>query len=86
MEIFPKVPKNLLKDIEHSFVKLVKDLQSQESPESMAYLRLMETELGFIKGSDLKFVANNIKMYADILLRILPTKVLLIILFLLLIS
>uniref|UniRef100_A0A4W5MPT2 Vitellogenin domain-containing protein n=1 Tax=Hucho hucho TaxID=62062 RepID=A0A4W5MPT2_9TELE len=34
--------------------KLAKDLQAQESPEAMAYLRIMGTELGYIKGSELK--------------------------------
>ena len=76
MEIFPKVPENLMREIVRNFNKLVKDLQSQESPESMAYLRIMGAELGFIKGSELKFIADNAMMYAEILLKIIPTKVL----------
>ncbi|XP_053193160.1 apolipoprotein B-100-like [Scomber japonicus] len=70
-----QVPKNLLRDIERSFTKLVKDLQNQESPESMAYLRIMEAELGFIKGSDLRVIANNIRMYTEIFFKILPTQI-----------
>uniref|UniRef100_A0A7N6AZ36 Vitellogenin domain-containing protein n=1 Tax=Anabas testudineus TaxID=64144 RepID=A0A7N6AZ36_ANATE len=47
---------NLAKDIFHNFNKLVKDLQSQESPEAMAYLRIMGDELGYIKGNELKSI------------------------------
>uniref|UniRef100_A0A3B5BN20 Vitellogenin domain-containing protein n=1 Tax=Stegastes partitus TaxID=144197 RepID=A0A3B5BN20_9TELE len=47
------------KVIVRNFNKLIKDLQSQESPEAMAYLRLMGAELGFIKSTDLKFMADN---------------------------
>uniref|UniRef100_A0A8C7YHS1 Vitellogenin domain-containing protein n=1 Tax=Oryzias sinensis TaxID=183150 RepID=A0A8C7YHS1_9TELE len=68
-----KVPENLMREILQNFNKLVKDLQSQESPEAMAYLRIMGAELGFIKGSDLKSVAE---MYANIFQKITPSKVL----------
>lgn len=68
---------NLINEITRNFNKLMKDLQSQESPEAMAYLRIMGAELGYIKASDLKFMAENAKMYTDIFMRILPTKVLL---------
>ncbi|KAM7395254.1 hypothetical protein PAMA_006830 [Pampus argenteus] len=70
-----KVPENLVREIVRNFNKLVKDLQSQESPESMAYLRIMGAELGFIKGSELKTIAENAMMYAEIFLKIIPTKV-----------
>ncbi|XP_069573252.1 apolipoprotein B-100-like [Brachyistius frenatus] len=67
-----KVPENLVKEIVRNFNKLVKDLQSQETPEAMAYLKIMGVELGYIKNSDLKFMADNAMMYADIILNILP--------------
>lgn len=67
---------NLMSEITRNFNKLLKDLQSQESPEAMAYLRIMGAELGYIKASDLKFMAENAKMYTDIFMKILPTKVL----------
>ena len=41
----------------------------------MAYLRIMGAELGFIKASDLKFVAENAMMYGEIFARIIPTNV-----------
>ncbi|KAI4802408.1 hypothetical protein KUCAC02_020245 [Chaenocephalus aceratus] len=70
-----KVPENLVREIVRNFNKLVKDLQSQESPEAMAYLKIMGAELGFIKGSELKFIADNAQMYAEIFLKSIPSKV-----------
>ncbi|XP_068593389.1 apolipoprotein B-100-like [Cebidichthys violaceus] len=70
-----KIPENLVREVVRNFNKLVKDLQSQESPEAMAYLKIMETELGYIKGSDLKFIAENAMMYAEIFMKIIPTTV-----------
>lgn len=75
-ELFLKVPENLGREIVRNFNKLVKDLQSQESPEAMAYLRIMGNELGYIKGNELNFIAENVLMYADIFIRILPGMVL----------
>uniref|UniRef100_A0A3B4T7X7 Vitellogenin domain-containing protein n=1 Tax=Seriola dumerili TaxID=41447 RepID=A0A3B4T7X7_SERDU len=40
------------------------DLQSQESPEAMAYLRIMGAELGYIKGNELKSMADNLSIPA----------------------
>uniref|UniRef100_UPI0037E98079 apolipoprotein B-100-like n=1 Tax=Semicossyphus pulcher TaxID=241346 RepID=UPI0037E98079 len=70
-----KVPENLVREVARNFNKLVKDLQSQESPEAMAYLKIMGAELGYIKGSELRFIADNAIMYAEIFMRIIPTKV-----------
>uniref|UniRef100_A0A8C6MGE3 Vitellogenin domain-containing protein n=1 Tax=Nothobranchius furzeri TaxID=105023 RepID=A0A8C6MGE3_NOTFU len=47
------------KEIVRSFNNLLKDLQGKESPEAMAYLRIMGAELGYIKGSDLRFIVEN---------------------------
>lgn len=70
-----KVQDNLMREIVNNFNKLVKGLQRQESPEAMAYLRIMGNELGYIKGSDLKVMADKAVMYADILMRVIPSKV-----------
>uniref|UniRef100_A0A3P8TQQ5 Vitellogenin domain-containing protein n=1 Tax=Amphiprion percula TaxID=161767 RepID=A0A3P8TQQ5_AMPPE len=58
------VPENLVREITRNFNKLVKDLQSQESPEAMAYLRIMGAELGYIKGNELKITMdeNQVKL------------------------
>lgn len=81
MTLFLKVPENIIREIVRNFNKLAKDLQTQESPEAMAYLKIMGAELGYIKGSDLKLIANNARMYAEVLLKTMPTEVLLFILF-----
>lgn len=70
------MPDDLVREIVRNFNKLVKDLQSQDSTEAMAYLKIMGAELGYIKSSDLKFIAYSGLMYADILLRIIPKQVL----------
>ncbi|XP_070781811.1 apolipoprotein B-100-like [Enoplosus armatus] len=70
-----KVPENLVREIARNFNKLVKDLQSQESPEAMAYLRIMGAELGYIKGNELKSIAENAMMYAEIFMKTIPTPV-----------
>lgn len=76
MDLFPKVPEDLVREIVRNFNKLVRDLQSQESPEAMAYLKIMGVELGYIKGNELQSIAMYTHMYADILMRIIPSKVL----------
>ncbi|KAM4600709.1 apolipoprotein B-100-like [Polymixia lowei] len=68
-----QVPENLVRELLRNFNKLAKDLQSQDSPEAMAYLKIMGTELGYIKASELKGIAEYAVMYADILLRTIPT-------------
>ncbi|GAA6228828.1 apolipoprotein B-100-like [Lates japonicus] len=70
-----KVPENLVREIMRNFNKLVKDLQSQESPEAMAYLRIMGNELGYIKANEMKSMAYNAFMYGEILMKLIPTKV-----------
>ncbi|KAG7239697.1 hypothetical protein INR49_028633 [Caranx melampygus] len=70
-----KVPDNLVREISRNFNNLIRQLYTQDSPEAMAYLRIMGAELGYIKGSDLQFLADNAIMYADILIRIIPSKV-----------
>ncbi|MEQ2164102.1 hypothetical protein GOODEAATRI_003098 [Goodea atripinnis] len=56
---FDMVSENLLGEIAHNFNKLLNNLQSQGSPEAMAYLKIMGAELGYIKANDLKFIAEN---------------------------
>ncbi|KAM8846967.1 apolipoprotein B-100-like [Synchiropus picturatus] len=69
-----KVPEDLVREIVRSFSKTFNGLMNQESPETMAYLRLLGNEMGFMKGSELKTVAQNIVMYSDILFKIIPGK------------
>nr|XP_015802908.2 apolipoprotein B-100 [Nothobranchius furzeri] len=64
-----KVPENLVEEIVRSFNNLLKDLQGKESPEAMAYLRIMGAELGYIKGSDLRFIVENAIVNANAFMR-----------------
>ena len=64
-----------MREIVRNFNKLAKELQTQESPEATAYLRIMGAELGYIKGTDLKGIFYTAAMYAEILFKIIPTKV-----------
>ena len=64
-----------MREIVRNFNKLAKELQTQESPEATAYLKIMGAELGYIKGTDLKGIVYTAMMYAEILFKIIPTKV-----------
>ncbi|KAM9354956.1 apolipoprotein B-100-like [Pholidichthys leucotaenia] len=66
---------DMAKEIVRNFNRLINELQTRVSPEVMAYVRIMGAELGYIKNSELKSIAENAVMYADIFMRIIPTKV-----------
>ena len=70
-----KVPENLVREIVRNFNKLAKNLRAQEAPESMAYLKIMGSELGYIKANELKDIAEQALMYTDILLMTMPRHV-----------
>ncbi|KAL6485915.1 hypothetical protein MHYP_G00053070 [Metynnis hypsauchen] len=70
-----QVSEDILKEIAHNFKKLVKDLRDQESPEAMAYLRIMGAELGYIKGNgDLSAFANRMVTYYNSI-KLAPSKI-----------
>ncbi|XP_068199369.1 apolipoprotein B-100-like [Antennarius striatus] len=70
-----KIPENLGKEILRNFNKLMKDLQSQEFPEAMAYLRIKGEELGYMKGSEVKSVLENVMMFAEKFSMLIPRQV-----------
>ncbi|KAK7940141.1 hypothetical protein WMY93_003467 [Mugilogobius chulae] len=70
----PKVPEDLLKEIGRNFNKLMKDLQSADAPDAMAYLRFLGNELGYIKTNELESVAQNVMMYTEIFMYLLPVQ------------
>ncbi|KAL7887812.1 hypothetical protein AOLI_G00027860 [Acnodon oligacanthus] len=70
-----QVSEDILKEIVHNFNKLVKDLRDQESPEAMAYLRIMGAELGYIKGNgDLSAFVNRMVTYYNTI-KLAPSKI-----------
>ncbi|XP_033859679.3 apolipoprotein B-100-like [Acipenser ruthenus] len=55
-----EIPEDIIKEITYNAKKLMKDLKSQDSPEAAAYLRILGAELGYLKTSDFKTVAEMI--------------------------
>lgn len=70
-----QVPKDLLKDITNSVQKLMDDARFSSAPEAIAYLRLLGAEIGYIKTSDMKKMAETLSMYYNVFIRVLPVKV-----------
>lgn len=51
-----------------NFNKLAKDLYNQDSPEAMAYLRIMGNELGYIKSTnELSAIVDRMATYIQAL-------------------
>jgi len=51
-----------------NFNKLAKDLYNQDSPEAMAYLKIMGNELGYIKSTnDLSAIVDRMATYIQAL-------------------
>lgn len=57
-------PENIIREMVQNFNKLAKDLYNQDSPEAIAYLRIMGNELGYIKSTnDLSAVVDRMATY-----------------------
>uniref|UniRef100_A0A8L0DVA8 Apolipoprotein B n=1 Tax=Oncorhynchus mykiss TaxID=8022 RepID=A0A8L0DVA8_ONCMY len=70
-----QAPQDLMRDIGQNFQKLVRELRSQDSPEAMAYLRILENEVGYIKSSEMEHMAQSLAMYSEVFFKIMPLKV-----------
>lgn len=70
-----QAPQDLIRDIGQNFQKLVSELRSQDSPEAMAYLRILENEVGYIKYSEMEHMAQSLAMYSEVFFKIMPLKV-----------
>ncbi|XP_033846420.1 apolipoprotein B-100-like [Periophthalmus magnuspinnatus] len=69
-----KVSEDLIREIVRNFNKLLKDLQSSEMPDATAYLRLMGTELGYIKTNELESMARTLLTYTEMFAYLLPRQ------------
>ncbi|XP_068573744.1 apolipoprotein B-100 isoform X2 [Cebidichthys violaceus] len=69
-----EVPQNLLKDITKSVQKLINDVRFSPAPEATAYLRLLGSEIGYMKASDMRKMAETLFMYYHIFIRVLPAE------------
>ncbi|XP_064159415.1 apolipoprotein B-100 isoform X1 [Anguilla rostrata] len=67
-----QVSEDLVREISQNFNKLLQDLQAQAAPEALAYLRIMGTELGYIKTSEIEQIAYVVAMYGEILFKLMP--------------
>lgn len=70
-----QVPQDLLKDITNTVQKLMDDLRFSPAPEAVAYLRLLGSEIGYMKTSDMRKMAETLFMYYHVFVRTLPVKV-----------
>ncbi|XP_029316837.1 apolipoprotein B-100 [Cottoperca gobio] len=69
-----QVPQNLVKYIANSAQKLMDDVHFSPAPEAIAYLRLMGAEIGYMKTSDMRKMAETLSMYYHVFTRVLPVK------------
>ncbi|XP_043075498.1 apolipoprotein B-100-like [Puntigrus tetrazona] len=59
-----QVPENIIREMVRNFNKLAKDLYNQDSPEAIAYLKIMGNELGYIKSAnDISAVVDRMTTY-----------------------
>ncbi|XP_063764989.1 apolipoprotein B-100 isoform X2 [Eleginops maclovinus] len=70
-----QVPENLLKNIANSALKLLDDVHVSPAPETIAYLRLLGAEIGYMKTSDMRKMAQTLSMYYHVFIRDLSVKV-----------
>ncbi|XP_074517715.1 apolipoprotein B-100 isoform X1 [Sebastes fasciatus] len=69
-----QVPEDLLKDITSSVQKLMDDVRFSPAPEAIAYLRLLGAEIGYMKTSDMKKMAETLSMYYHVFIKVLPAQ------------
>nr|XP_046268549.1 apolipoprotein B-100 isoform X3 [Scatophagus argus] len=69
-----QVPQDLLKDITKSLQKLIDDVRFSQAPEAIAYLRLLGNEIGYVKTSEMRKMAETLFMYYHVFIRILPAQ------------
>jgi hypothetical protein len=70
-----QLPQDLLLDIKNSFNALLHDIGSYPPPEATAYLTLLGREMGYIKSSEVKHMADTLYTYYQTFFKQLPAKV-----------
>ncbi|KAM4625194.1 apolipoprotein B-100 [Polymixia lowei] len=69
-----QVPQDLLKDITDTVNRLVDDVRSSPAPEATAYLRLLGQEIGYMKTSEMRQMAESLFMFYHAFFKTLPAK------------
>ncbi|KAK7132946.1 hypothetical protein R3I94_014989 [Phoxinus phoxinus] len=67
-----EVPENIVKEISSNVNKLIQKLKVQDNPEAMIYLRLLGTEMGYLKTKDMEKMAYSASFLTDRLLKMFP--------------
>lgn len=70
-----QLPQDLLLDIENSITNLLNDMDSSQPPEATAYLTLLGREMGYVKTSEMKQMADTLYTYYQTFFKELPAKV-----------
>ncbi|XP_051510342.1 apolipoprotein B-100-like [Myxocyprinus asiaticus] len=68
-----QAPQNIFKEITNNVNKLIQKLKAQDNPEAMIYLRLLGTELGYLKTKDMEDMAYSAALLTNSLLKMFPT-------------
>ncbi|KAF3702947.1 Apolipoprotein B-100 [Channa argus] len=64
---------NLMREIGNNLNKLVRDLKSSQSPEAMAYLRLLGNELGYLTTKEMEEMTYSVTRMIDYMFRMFST-------------
>ncbi|KAA0708532.1 Apolipoprotein B-100 [Triplophysa tibetana] len=68
-----QAPQSIIKEVTNNVNKLIQKLKAQENPEAMIYLRLLGTELGYLKTKDVEEMAYSAGLLANSLIKMFPT-------------
>ncbi|KAG7226132.1 hypothetical protein INR49_014226, partial [Caranx melampygus] len=69
-----QIAQDLMEDITNRAQRLMDDIRFSEAPEAIAYLRLLGNEIGYLKTSEMRKMAETLFMYYHVFIRTLPMK------------
>ncbi|XP_056151440.1 apolipoprotein B-100 [Lampris incognitus] len=69
-----QVTQDFLKDVKDHTKRLLDAVHSSPAPEAAAYLKLLGHEIGYIKTSEMRQMADTLFMYYHTFFRVLPAK------------
>lgn len=70
-----QVQQDLANDIMKNVQMLMDNIRFSPAPEAIAYLRLLGSEIGYMKTSEMRKMAETLFMYYHVFFRVLPAKV-----------
>ncbi|XP_069573561.1 apolipoprotein B-100-like [Brachyistius frenatus] len=69
-----RVPQDHLRGLQESFRRLINEVRFSSAPEATAYLQLLGDEIGYLKTSEMRKMAETLFMYYHVFTRTLPAK------------